>query len=118
MCPNFTNKDFFKFQFVFEDFHIHRFDFVQKSKSKIHNLMFDLWLDKGHLYNKNNTLTSTSRIATLHFDFQPSLSLLFSLSIILSFIASPSVNFINMLHTNFSYKRCFGSFFHVHVTYM
>ncbi len=26
------------------------------------------------------------------------------------------VNFINILHTNFSYKHCFGSFFYVHVT--
>jgi len=26
------------------------------------------------------------------------------------------VNFINILHTNFSYKHCFGSFFYVHIT--
>jgi hypothetical protein len=28
----------------------------------------------------------------------------------------PSVNFINIKHTNFSYKRHFGSFYYVHVT--
>jgi len=27
----------------------------------------------------------------------------------------PGVNFINILRTNFLYKRCFGSFFYVHV---
>ena len=26
------------------------------------------------------------------------------------------VNFINILHTNFSYEYCFSSFFYVHVT--
>jgi hypothetical protein len=26
------------------------------------------------------------------------------------------IDVINILHTNFSYERCFGSFFHVHVT--
>jgi len=29
---------------------------------------------------------------------------------------TPGVNFINILHTNFSYKRRFGCFFYVHVT--
>jgi len=31
---------------------------------------------------------------------------------------NPAVNFINILRTNFSYERRFGSFFHVQVTYM
>ncbi len=32
------------------------------------------------------------------------------------FFFSPGVNFINILRTNFSYKRRFGSFYYVHVT--
>ena len=33
------------------------------------------------------------------------------------FIAMPpGVNFINIKHTNFSYKRRFGSFYYAHVT--
>ncbi len=28
----------------------------------------------------------------------------------------PVVNFINIIHTNFSYERHFGSFFYIHVT--
>ncbi len=29
---------------------------------------------------------------------------------------TPVINFINILRKNFSYERCFGSFFYVHVT--
>jgi len=31
-------------------------------------------------------------------------------------LSQPVVNFINILHRNFSYQHCFGSFFQLHVS--
>jgi hypothetical protein len=34
------------------------------------------------------------------------------------FLDRTGVNFINVNQTNYSYKLCFGSFFHIHVMHM